>query len=325
MIGRRLGRYQILSKLGEGGMGSVWKAQDTLLSRIVALKFLPNSLVSSPDARRRFLREARAASALSHPGIATVFDAGEADSAFYIAFEYVNGETVTDLVSRGPLEIDEALRIAGAGLDALAHAHTRGVIHRDISGRNIMVASDGRVAVLDFGLALPDGTTRITAPGAAVGTVAYMAPEVIQGGPADARTDIYGLGVVLYEMLTGTLPFVGERPEALLYAAVHEPPEPPGARRGGISADLDRVLLRALAKEPKCRHQSAADLAADLARVAEKRKKRARRAGDPSPDLGRAVPGALSVAEKPTEAISTTKCLAILPFQDLGSGEGVDA
>jgi len=324
MIGRCLGRYQILSKLGQGGMGSVWKAQDTLLGRIVALKLLPESLTGSPQARHRLLREARAASALNHPGIATVFDAGEAEGNFYIAVEYVNGETVTDLAARGPLEIDEALRVVIAAADALAHAHARGVVHRDISGRNIMVASDGRVAVLDFGLALPDGTTRITAPGAAVGTVAYMAPEIIQGGSADARTDIYGLGVVLYEMLTGTLPFVGERQEAVLYAAVHEPLEPPGARRGGISAELNRIVLRALAKEPKCRHQTAADLGADLARLEGKGKRRSSDARGPSANVGRAAADALSVAETPTEAISTAKCLAILPFQDLGSGEGAD-
>jgi serine/threonine-protein kinase len=292
VIGRTIGRYRIVAKLGEGGMGSVWRAEDTLLERPIALKFLPEALASVPDARHRLLREARAASALDHPGIATVYDAGEADGLVYIALQYVDGETVGDRVIRGRLPIAEAAHVARCAAESIGHAHSRGVLHRDITARNIMVARDGRVLVVDFGLALPEGKTRLTTTGAAMGTAAYMAPEVAQGGKADRRTDVYGLGVVLYEMLTGTLPFTGERSEALLYAVVHEPAEPPSKRRSEVPPTLDRIVLKALAKDPANRYPSAELLAADL---------RAFEHGD-APDIAHSdtapIPGRIPVHER---------------------------
>lgn len=325
MIGRTVGRYRIVAKLGQGGMGSVWKAHDTHLDRVVALKFLPESFAGSAAAKRRFLREARAASVLDHPGVATVFDAGEAEGSSYIAVAFVDGETVSDLASRGPLPVDEAIRITVAAGDALAHAHARRIVHRDVTGRNIMVARDGRVVVLDFGLALPEGASRLTSTGVALGTVAYMAPEVAQGRVADQRSDVYGLGVVLFEMLTGTLPFVRERPEALLYATIHEPPEPPGARRGGVSADLNRIVLKAMAKDPWHRYHAMKEFLADLAKLSGGVKDQPRPLYAELGAIERRAPAPSRIADRPTEPLSTAQCLAVLPFQSLGAGEGHNA
>lgn len=267
MLGTTVGRYRIVAKLGEGGMGSVWRAEDPLLGRAVALKFLPQSLASSPAARQRFVREAQAASRLEHAAIATVYDAGEADGQVYIAMQLVPGETVAERVRRGALPLPEAVRIAARCAEALAHAHARGIVHRDVKSSNLMLADGHRVVLVDFGLALPEGQERLTTTGATVGTVAYMAPEVIRGAAGDARADIYGLGVVLYEMLTGTLPFTGERTEALLYAAVHAPVRRPSERRPEVPPELDRVVLSALVKDPAQRYAAAADLAHDLETV----------------------------------------------------------
>jgi len=225
MLGRTFGRFRVLGKLGEGGMGSVWKAEDTLLGRTVALKFLPESLAGSDSARQRFLREARSTSALAHPSIATLYEAGEDEGRLFLAVEFVDGETVSDRVARGPFEIAEAIRIATEAAEALSHAHERGVIHRDVTSRNIMIARDGHAVVIDFGLALHDHTARITTTGAAFGTVPYMAPEVLRGASASPRSDLYGLGVVLYEMLTGRRPFNGKNIRALALQHVSEPPD----------------------------------------------------------------------------------------------------
>ncbi len=264
MIGRTVGRYRIVSRLGEGGMGTVWKAEDPLLGRTLALKFLAPRLSDSRDAARRFLREARAASTLTHPGIAAVYDAGESEGQVYIAFQYVDGETVSDRIARALVPEEEAVRVAAEAAEALEHAHRHGVLHRDISARNLMLDRDGHVVVVDFGLALPKGETRLTQTGTTMGTVPYMAPEVIQGKASDHRSDLYALGVVLYEMLTGRHPFPADRAEAVLYAAVHTAAEAPGQRRAGLSGGVDQVALMALAKEPGRRYQSAAAMAADL-------------------------------------------------------------
>jgi serine/threonine-protein kinase len=266
-IGSQIGKFRLLALAGEGGMGAVWKAEDQSLGRVVALKFLSESMAGTPDARRRFLREARAASRLSHPGIAAVFETGEIESRPFIAIEWIEGETVSALVSRGPLPVADALRIVRDAAAALAHAHAHGVLHRDLSGRNLMVRRDGRVAIVDFGLALPEGTSRITSRNSTVGTIPYMAPEVILGGPSTPQSDVYGLGVVLYQALTGSLPFHGERPESVLYAAVNEPLEPAGKRRPGIPAKVDRIVAVALARSPAGRFGSAQAFAAALAGV----------------------------------------------------------
>lgn len=264
MQGSILGRYRLADKLGEGGMGSVWRAEDTLLHRVVALKLLPEAIAADEEARKRFLREARVASALEHPGIATVFDAGEIDGRAYIAMQLVDGETVRDRLARGPIPVAEAVGIAANVARALAHAHARGVLHRDVTSRNVMLARDGRIIVVDFGLGVAAGSTRITCEGAALGTAAYVAPEIVRGEVATPASDIYGIGAVLYEMLTGEPPFRGANAGAVLYAAVHEPAAPPSRHRAEIPAWLDAIVLRALSKEPGQRYAGAANLAADL-------------------------------------------------------------
>ena len=261
MVGRTIGRYHVVAKLGEGGMGSVWRARDPQTGSYVALKFLPRELVHSDAPRRRFLREARAISALDHVGIAALLEAGEANGEMFIACACIDGETVSQIASRGALPVAEAIRIAIESADALEHAHSRGVIHRDITGHNIMVAADGRVAVIDFGLASLSGASRITSSGDAIGTVAYLAPERIAGRPAGVRCDVYGLGVVLYEMLIGTLPFTGDQRAVLIYAAMQTRPDAPSARRPGLPAALDQIVLEAIERDPELRFASAAELA----------------------------------------------------------------
>jgi len=267
LVGRTVHRYRIVEKLGEGGMGSVWLADDPLLHRRVAIKTLPESMASSPEAKQRFLREARAACALAHPGIATVHDAGEQDGTVFIAFELIEGETVSDRCRRSPITVQEAARLAREAAEALGHAHGREILHRDVTGRNVMVDTEGRAKIVDFGLALPSDETRITRAGSVLGTVAYLAPEAVRGEPTDRRADLYGLGVVFYEMLTGRLPFEGARPEAVLYAVAHEEAPPPSALRPGLSSDVDRLLEKALAKDPDRRYQTADELVADLRRL----------------------------------------------------------
>jgi len=264
MIGRRLGRYRVTEKIGQGGMATVWKAEDELLGRTVAVKVLAETLAGSPDARRRFLHEARAARLLDHPGIVAVHEAGETEGRVWMAMDFVDGETLAACVTRRLMPVAEAVRIACAAAAALGHAHARGIVHRDVTARNIMVARDERVVVLDFGLALVEGESRVTTSRTVLGTLAYLAPEVIVGHDADPRTDLYGLGVVLYEALTGAQPFSGDRPEALHYAIVNLDPVAPRARRAEIPPALERIVLRAMARRPEDRYPHAEDLGADL-------------------------------------------------------------
>ena len=269
--GATVGRFRLLALAGAGGMGKVWKAEDPALGRTVALKFLPVAQADSPVARRRFLREARAAGRLSHPSIAQVFDAGEANGRLFIAIEWVEGKTIADLVARGPLGIPDSIRIARDTALALAHAHGRAVLHRDVSARNIMVARDGRVMLLDFGLAYPEGASRITSTGTTPGTIPYMAPEVVMGRRATLRSDLYSLGAVLYEMLTGCPPFRGERVQAVLYAVVHQNFRPAGELRAGVPPTVERILNRALARRPGARFASADAMARALTLAAAPR------------------------------------------------------
>ena len=313
MIGRVVDRFRIVARLGQGGMASVWKAEDTLLRRPVALKLLAEELAQSPDARRRFLREARAAAALSHPGVAAVYGAGEVDDLVYIALALIDGETVSDCAARQPFEPGDALRLGLAVGEALGHAHSRGVIHRDITGRNIMIARDGRVVVLDFGLAFMTDHTRLTTHQSGMGTAAYMAPETALGRDADARTDLYGLGVVLYEAITGTLPFRHSRSEALLYAAVHEEPEPPSARRAGLPAWVDPILLKALAKRADERYPDAEALLAAL------------RACGGSDATGVSHAWVVGQSGRATATPVRGEALAVEPFRDLSAAGSAPA
>jgi serine/threonine-protein kinase len=268
MIGTTLGRYRIVAKLGEGGMGSVWRAEDPALGRTVALKLLAPTLLGSDDARRRFLREARAAGQLDHPHIATVYDVGETDGHAWIATRFVDGESVAARTERGPLPLAEAVSLAREVAAALAHAHARGVLHRDVTAGNVMVTRDGHAVLVDFGLARPERATQLTHTGAMLGTAGYIAPELLRGQPADARSDLYGLGAVLHRMLTGRLPFEGGPAEAMLYRALNEPVPPPSEARPEMSPALERVVLRLLAREPADRHASAVEAEEALASVA---------------------------------------------------------
>lgn len=264
LVGRRLGRFRILSRIGQGGLATVWRAHDELLGRDVALKVLNDSVGDGFKDRRRFAHEAQAASALEHPGIITVFDAGESDGHCYIALTLIDGETVSELARSRLLPIDEAVRIVGAAADALAHAHSRGVFHRDVSGRNVMIARDGRVFVLDFGLALMAGLSRVTTQETTLGTIAYMAPEAWQRRGLDGRADVYGLGVVLFEALTGTYPYEGERTEQLVFAKLNRDARAPSALRPDVPPELDWICGRALARDLDQRYTSMREMLSDL-------------------------------------------------------------
>ncbi|MHB1224986.1 MAG: protein kinase domain-containing protein [Gemmatimonadaceae bacterium] len=258
-------RYRILERLGGGGMGVVYRARDERLGRDVALKFLPPHLSADHAAKKRFLVEARAAAALEHPNICTVHEIGETDDGqLYIVMACYDGETLDRLIARGPLAVDEALRVAGDIARALVKAHERGIVHRDIKPANVMVTVDGVVKLLDFGIAkLADVT--ITQTAGAVGTVAYMSPEQAFGELVDQRTDIWSLGVVLYEMLTGVRPFRGPGEHAVLVATLAVDPEPVARLRADVPAGLDGVIRGALARRPSERFASAAELLAAIA------------------------------------------------------------
>jgi predicted Ser/Thr protein kinase len=262
MVGEVINHYRILEKLGEGGMGVVYKAQDTKLTRTVALKFVPPDAAGDPELRTRFLQEAQAAAALSHPNVCTVYEIDEERG--FLAMEFVDGETIQERVRRRPLPIPEALDIAMQAAQGLQAAHEKGVVHRDIKGANLMVTPQGTVKIMDFGLARLTGRTRVTRAGTAVGTPAYMSPEQAQGKAVDRRTDLWSLGVVLYEMVTGQMPFRGESEAAVAHSILHEDPEPVSALRAGLPLELDRVIGKALAKDPGERYQHAEDLLVDL-------------------------------------------------------------
>jgi serine/threonine protein kinase/tetratricopeptide (TPR) repeat protein len=262
MIGQTVSHYKILEKLGEGGMGVVYKAEDTHLKRTVALKFLNAAISSTAENRIRFLREARAASMLDHPNICTIFEVGETpEQEMFLAMAYYDGTTLQGRVSGGPMPIDEAVSIGVQVALGLQAAHERGVIHRDIKSSNVMLTTDGRVKIMDFGLAKFSGRSQITGAGAQLGTLSFMAPEQVQGSPADARSDVWALGVTLYNMVTGRLPFASEYDQALTYAILHENPTPPSALRRDLPAKLEEVILRCLQHSPSDRYQSAGEVA----------------------------------------------------------------
>lgn len=265
---RAIGRYELLETLGEGGMGVVYKARDTRLGRLVALKVMRADKSGDAGRRRRFLREARAASALNHPGILTIYEIGEENGVDYIAMEYVDGGTLADLLDGGPLPAERALRLAAQVVDALSAAHAARIVHRDLKPSNLMVSADDRVKVVDFGLAKPvepalseeTTTDALTAAGVAVGTLPYMSPEQAAGRPVDARSDLFSLGAILYEMLAGRRPFSGGSPAGLLSSILCEAPAPiPGA-----APEVARLLERCLQKDAGRRFQSAGELKAAL-------------------------------------------------------------
>jgi serine/threonine protein kinase/Tfp pilus assembly protein PilF len=274
--GARFGAHEIVTFLGAGGMGEVWRARDTRLDREVALKVLPPATLDDETARARLLREARLASKLNHPHVCTIHEVGEAEGRTFVAMELVEGRPLSDLLSRGPLPTDQVLRLGQQLADALAHAHEHGVVHRDFKSANVVIAPEGRAKVLDFGLAkrlageeATEATTAsygsLTAPGTLAGTLAYMAPEQLRGQAADARSDIWALGVVLYEMVSGRRPFHGQTGFALSSAILNE--SPPTLHQG-VPDGLRGVIGRCLEKEPAQRYQRAAEVRAALEALA---------------------------------------------------------
>jgi serine/threonine protein kinase/tetratricopeptide (TPR) repeat protein len=272
VVGTTIQHYRVDERLGAGGMGEVYRGEDTRLGRPVALKFLPSSLKSDPESRARFLNEARAASMLRSPNIAVTYDIGEEDGADFIVMEYVDGELLSSRVARGPLPVREVVEIGIQVADALDEAHSRGIVHRDIKSANLMRTERGLVKVLDFGLAkfVSNVASRevtkpqMTIAGMVVGTVSYMAPEQALGRPIDHRVDLFSLGVVLFELLTGRMPFDGSTPTEIIDRILHEVPPPPSRFASGVPASVDAIVARALEKDPVFRYQRASDIAQDL-------------------------------------------------------------
>jgi len=280
---RMIAHYRLVSKLGEGGMGVVWRARDTRLDRDVALKTLPPDLVGDPSRRERFIREAKAAAAVSHPNIAAIHDVGEADGVVYLAMELVEGRTLRRLAGDGRLPIPRALRIAAQIADGLGRAHREGIVHRDIKPDNVIVGESGHAKILDFGLARLRGVKEkeqadlaeretvaaLTDEGQTVGTVPYMSPEQARGKPTDGRSDLFSLGIVLYELVTGRLPFRGETKMDVMSAILNESPDSPSSLNPAVGERLAELLDKCLQKDPARRYQSAGDLAIDLRRLYE--------------------------------------------------------
>lgn len=245
-------------------MGVVYSAEDVTLQRTVALKFLSPHALEDAEAKERFLREARAAAGIDHPNVCTVYEIGEQDGQAFLAMAFIEGQTVKEKLARRPLKLDEALDIGAQCAEGLRAAHHKGIVHRDIKSANLMVTADGSVKVMDFGLAQLAGQSGLTKSRTTLGTASYMSPEQAQSQPVDCRGDIWSLGVVVYEMLTGRLPFEGEHEAAVLYAIIHSSPEPITSLRVGIPAGLDRVVAKAMAKDPGKRYQHVSDLLVDL-------------------------------------------------------------
>jgi len=264
MIGRTISHYKIIEKLGEGGMGVVYKAEDTKLKREVAIKFLPRRIDVSDEERQRFKLEAQAAAALNHNNIATVYEIDEVGDDEFIVMEIIKGENLKEKIAKGPLKLDEAMRIATEVADGLHEAHEHKIVHRDIKPANIMLTSKGQCKIMDFGLAKMAQATLVTKEGTTLGTAAYMSPEQAQGVVVDHRAHIWSLGVVLYEMLTGQLPFKGDYESAVTYSILHEDPEPVTALRSGIPMELERVVNKALEKNADERYQNVEDMLVDL-------------------------------------------------------------
>ncbi len=273
--GARLGPYEILSPLGAGGMGEVYRARDTKLDREIAVKVLPPEMASSAERLQRFQREARTLAALDHPGVVAVYSVEEADGVHFLTMQLVEGQSLDLLIAGGPLRVERLVAIAAAMAEALAAAHEKGIVHRDLKPANVMVTKDGRVKVLDFGLAKVDGggnapvdselaTDVQTREGIVMGTVPYMSPEQLQSQAMDHRTDIFSLGVILYEMAAGRRPFEGSSSAQLISSILRDTPRPLGEVRGDVPADLERIVRRCLERDPRRRFQSALDVSNEL-------------------------------------------------------------
>jgi beta-lactam-binding protein with PASTA domain/tRNA A-37 threonylcarbamoyl transferase component Bud32 len=261
------GRYRVIRKLGAGGMANVYLAEDQELGRRVAIKILNERHANDDQFVERFRREAKNAAALSHPNIVSIYDRGEAEGTYYIAMEFLDGRSLKELVvARGPAPVSVTIDYVRQILHALRFAHRNGIVHRDIKPHNVLVDGEGRIKVTDFGIARA-GASQMTEAGSIVGTAQYLSPEQARGTAVDQRSDIYSVGIVLYELLTGTVPFTGDTPVEIAMKHISAVPEPPSARRADIPHDLDLVVMRALAKEPGDRYATAEEMDADLERI----------------------------------------------------------
>src|SRR6266508_2833478 len=261
------GRYRIVRKLGTGGMANVYLAEDEVLGRRVAIKILNDRHAGDDQFVERFRREAKNAASLSHPNIVSIYDRGEAEGTYYIAMEYLDGRSLKELiVARGPAPIHVAVDYARQILAAVRFAHRHGIVYRDIKPHNVLVDGEGRLKVTDFGIARA-GASQMTEAGSIIGTAQYLSPEQAKGAPVDQTSDLYSVGVVLYELLTGVVPFSGDTPVEIAMKHLSAPPEPPSEIRHDVPHELDSIVLRALAKNPEDRYQTADEMDADLARA----------------------------------------------------------
>ncbi len=314
MIGQTISQYKILEKLGEGGMGIVYKAHDSKLNRTVALKFLPHHLSSTPEEEARFLQEAQAAATLNHPNVCTIFDIKEHDKQQFIVMECIEGVTLRKKIASGALSLENAIAYALQIGDALHEAHQKGIVHRDIKADNIMVNTKNSVKVMDFGLAKLKGSLKLTRTSSTVGTLAYMAPEQIQGGEVDARSDIFSFGVVLYEMLTGRMPFRGDHEAAMMYSILNEEPETLQKYLPEAPSELLHVFGRALEKNPEDRYQSVHDMVIDLRRL-KKESTKVSRASMPAMNV--APQASTTFAPAPTTTVTVSQPTQPLPSEAL--------
>ena len=307
MIGQTISHYKITAKLGEGGMGVVYKAEDTRLDRIVALKFLAQDLMRDEENRKRFLREAKAAAGINHPNVCTVHEISDFEGRDFLALEYIDGETLDAKIAGGPLKVEEALTIARQVADGLAAAHEKNVVHRDIKPGNLMITADGRVKILDFGLALLTEKSKLTQLDTAVGTAAYMSPEQMQAQEVDHRTDIWALGCVLYEMVAAQRAFRGEYAQAMAYEIVHEEPEPLTGLRTGVPIELEFMVGKCLEKDAAKRYPNVADLGVDLGNLLDKLKSGRSRAMASAVGVSAGSPAAIQVRPAAARELSPTE------------------
>ena len=264
MIGKTISHFKVLEKIGEGGMGVVYKAEDVKLNRTVALKIPPLSVIQDKDKKARFFREAQTCAALDHPNITRIFEVDEFEGQDFICMEFVDGNTLTKTLKEGPLEIKDVVEIAIQVCSALSQAHVKNIIHRDIKPDNIMMTEGGEIKVMDFGIAKFMDTVTLTKEGEILGTVAYMSPQQAVGDEIDFRSDIFSLGAVLYELLTGKLPFTGEQPIAIVYSLLNEEPLRIRELRDDVPTELEQIVFKALRKDPRERYRDISEMQKDI-------------------------------------------------------------